>query len=99
MNIKTILTYLAMAILTLSFNIFAVEVQEEPKITATEQIALNQKNPQDTPLATDIVNSHAIPQALTEKPNEFITSLSIYLIIIIVYTIYGFKANSKNTEN
>jgi hypothetical protein len=88
-----------MAILTMSFNAFAVEVQKEPKITATEQIALNQENSPDTPLATDIVNSHTIPQALTEKPNEFITSLSVYLIIIIVYTIYGFKANSKNTEN
>ncbi len=103
MNIKSILTYLA--ILTLSFNVFAVEVQEEPKITTTDstssvvKIALNQENSPDTPLATHIVNSHTIPQAAAEKPSEFITSLSVYLIIIIVYSIYGFKANAKHTGN
>jgi hypothetical protein len=99
MNRATLLTYLGIVILILSFNVFAVEVQEELKITAAEQIALSQGNSPDTPLATDIVNSHTIPQALAEKPSEFITSLSVYLIIIIVYTIYGFKANSRNTEN
>lgn len=88
-----------MALLTMSFNVFAVEVQEESKITVTGQIALNRENSPDTPLAADIVNSHTIPQALTEKPNEFLTSLGVYLLIIIVYTIYGFKANSKNSGN
>lgn len=97
MNMKSLLTYLA--ILTLSFNVFAVEVQEEPKILAPEQIALNQENSPDTPLAASIVNSHTTPQASAEKPSEFITSLSVYLIIIIVYSIYGFKANAKNTED
>ncbi|TAN67309.1 MAG: hypothetical protein EPN17_11400 [Methylobacter sp.] len=103
MSIKSLLTYLA--VVTLSFNVFAVEVQEEPKITMTDptspvvKIALNQDNSPDTPLANPIVNSHTIPQASAEKPSEFITSLSIYLIIILVYSIYGFKANAKNTGN
>jgi hypothetical protein len=90
---KSILTYLA--VLTLSFNVFAIEVQEQPKITAAGQIALNQEN---SP-ATHLVNSHTIPQASAEKPSEFITSLSVYLVIIIVYSIYGIKANSKNIGN
>ncbi|TAK64743.1 hypothetical protein [Methylobacter sp.] len=94
---KSILTYLA--VLTLSFNVFAVEVQEEPKITAQDKIELNRENSPDSRLATHIVSSHTIPQASAEKPSEFITSLSVYLIIIIVYTIYGIKANSKNVGN
>ena len=103
MNMKSILTYLA--ILTLSFNVFALEVQEKPKIFTPDQpssvvtIALNQKNSPDTYLATPIVNSRTIPQASAEKSSEFITALSVYLIIIIVYSIYGFKASSKNIRN
>ncbi|MDO9048796.1 MAG: hypothetical protein Q7U66_13835 [Methylobacter sp.] len=93
---KSILTYLA--VLTLSFNVFAVEVQEEPKITTPDKIALNQENSPDTPLAAYIVNSHTIPQASAEKPSEFITALSVYLIVI-VYSIYGIKANSRNVGN
>jgi len=100
---KTILTYLA--VLTLSFNAFALEAQEKPKITTPDQtfsvvkIALNQENSPDTHLANNIVYSHTMPQASAEKPNEFIAALSVYLIIIIVYSIYGFKANSKNIRN
>ena len=97
MNMKSILTYLA--VLTLSFNVFAVEVQEELKITTPDKIALNQENSPDTHLAAHIVNSHTIPQTSAEKPSEFITALSVYLIIIIVYSIYGFKANSKDIGN
>jgi hypothetical protein len=103
MNIKSILTYLA--VLTLSFNVFAIEVQEKSKITKPDQtssvvkIALNQENSLDTHLAINTVNSHTIPQALGEKPSEFITALSVYLIIIIVYSIYGFKVNAKNVRN
>src|SRR5450759_1758852 len=103
MNMKSILTYLTA--LTLSFNVFALEVQEKPKITMPNQtssvvkIALNQENSPDDYLATHIVNSHEIPQASDEKPSEFLTALSVYLIIIIVYSIYGFKANSKNIRN
>ena len=103
MNMKSILTYLA--VLTLSFNIFALEIQGNPKIAMTDQsssvvnIALNQKNSPDAHLATNIVNSHTIPQASVEKPSEFITALSVCLIIIIVYSVYGFKANSKNVRN
>lgn len=97
MNMKSILTYLA--VLTLSFNVFAVEVQEEPKMTTPGKIALNQENSPVAPLAVHIVNSHTIPQASGEKPSEFITALSVYLIIIVVYSIYGIKANSKNIGN
>lgn len=94
MNMKSIFTFLA--VLALSLNVFAVEIQEEPEINANNQLALNQKNPQDTYLASHIVNSPTVHQASTEPPSEFITALSVYLIIIIVYSIYGFKANSKN---
>lgn len=103
MNIKSILTYLV--VLTLSFNVFANEIQEKQKVTTPDQtssivkIALNQENSPDTHLATKIVNSHTILQVSDEKPSEFITALSVYLLIIIVYSIYGFKANSKNVRN
>jgi len=97
MNMKSIFTFLA--VLTLSFNVFAAEVQKKPEITANNQIALNQENSPDTHLATHIVHSHTISQAPAEKPSEFITALYVYLIIIIVYSIYGFKANSKNIEH
>jgi len=103
MIMKSILSYLA--ILTLSFNVFALEVQEKPKIATNgqmssyETMAMNQDNSPGTVLATPIVNSHTIPQALTEKPSEFITALCVYLIIIIVYSVYGLKANSKNARN
>lgn len=102
MNIKSISTYLAA--LTLSFNVFAVEVPGKPEITMPDQapsavkIALNQEIPPDV-LAAHIVNSHTIPQASAEKPSEFITALCVYLIIIVVYSIYGFRADSKNAEN
>jgi hypothetical protein len=62
MNMKSIFTFLAL--LTLSFNVFALEVQEKPKITSTNQtyslvkIALNHESSPDTLLATNIVNSH-----------------------------------------
>lgn len=93
---KSILIYLAA--LTLSFNVFAIEVQEEPMVATTAQMALNQENSQDT-LAAHIVNSQTIPQDSVEKPSEFITALSVYLIIIIVYSIYGFRANAKNVRD
>jgi len=102
---KSILIYLAVLILTLSFNVFALEVQQKSKITSTDQTssfvktALNQEKSPDALIATNIVNSHTIPQASAEKTSEFITALSVYLIIIIVYSIYGFKANSKNIRN
>ena len=102
MNIKSILTCLA--ILTLSFNVIALDVQEKPTITTSEQTpsfvktAVNQEHSSDTHLANNIVNSQTVPQA-SEKSNEFITALSVYSIIIIVYSIYGFKANSKNVRN
>jgi len=103
MNMKSILTYLA--VLILSFNVFAREVQEKPENSRTEQMssvvktALNQENSPDTHLATDIVNSQTIPQSSGKKPSEFITAVTIYLIIIIVYSIYGFKASSKKVRN
>ncbi len=103
MNMKSILTYLA--VLTLSFNVFAVEVQEEPKIITADtmssvvKVALNQENSPATPLTAHIVNSQTIPQASAEQPSEFITALSVYLLIIIVYSIYGFRANAKNIEH
>ena len=93
MIMKSLLTCLA--VLTLSFNVFAVEVQEEPKIITPNRISLSQANSPDTLSANHIVNSHAIPQASAEKPSEFITALCVYLIIIVVYSIYGIKANSK----
>jgi hypothetical protein len=98
-------TLIFLVVLTLSFNVFALEVQEKPKITMTDQrssfvkIALNQEKSPDTHLATNIVNNHTIPQASVEKTSEFITALCVYLVIIIVYSIYGFKANSKNIRN
>jgi hypothetical protein len=97
MNMKSALTYLAALIL--SFNVFAVEVQEEPKITAPNSVEQNQITSLATQLATPIVNSHAISEASTEKPDEFMTALSVYLIIIVVYSIYGIKANSENIRN
>ncbi len=93
MNMKSILTYLAA--LTLTLNIFTVEAQEVPTVTTTEQIELNREN---LPV-THIVNNHTTPQASAENPSEFITALTVYLIIIIVYSIYGFKANTKNIEH
>ena len=103
MNIKSILTCLA--VLTLFFNIFALETQGKPTITTPDQTSsfikttVNQEHSSDTHLANNVVNSQTIPQTSTEKSSEFITALSVYSIIIIVYSIYGFKANSKNVRN
>ena len=71
MNMKSILIYLA--VLTLSFNVFALEVQQKSKITSTDQtssfvkITLNQEKSPDTLIATNIVNSQTIPQASAER--------------------------------
>ncbi|MGZ5525932.1 MAG: hypothetical protein ACXWFF_13010 [Methylomonas sp.] len=97
MNMKSTLTYLA--VLTLSFNVFAVEVQEEPKIATPNKVEQNQINSPNTHLATHIVSSHSINEASAEKPDEFMTALSVYLIIIIVYSIYGIKAHSENIRD
>jgi hypothetical protein len=97
MNMKSALTYLAALIL--SFNVFAVEVQDEAKTVTPDNVERNQINSPATQLATPIVNSHAMSEASTEKPDEFITALSVYLIIIIVYSIYGIKANSENIRD
>lgn len=96
MKMKSILTYLA--VLTLSFSVFAVEIQGEPKITTLDKIELNPQHSPLTRLATESVNSHTIPQASAEKPSELMTALSVYLIIIVVYSIYGMTANAKNAE-
>jgi len=93
MNMKSLLTCLA--VLTLSLNVAAIEVQEEPKIIAPSKITPTQKNSPDTHPSTQTVNGEASPQASAEKPSEFMTALSVYLIIIVVYSIYGIKANSK----
>lgn len=99
MNMKNILTCLA--VLTMSFNVFAVAAQEELTMTTTVpvRIALTQENSPDAHLAAHIVNSQTIPQASTERSRDYLTELSVYLIIIIVYSIYGFRANSKNAGN
>jgi len=103
MNMKSLFTFLAA--LMLSFNVFALEIQEIPAVIAPDQtssfvkLALNQENSPDLLFTDTIVNSHTIPQASAEKSSEFITALSVYLLIIIVYSIYGFKANSKNVKN
>lgn len=103
MNIKSILTCLA--ILTLSFNVIALDVQGKPTVATPDQTssfvktAVTQEHSSDSPLANNIVNSQTVPQAPTGKSSEFVTALSVYLIIIIVYSIYGFKANSKNVRN
>ncbi|MGZ5006548.1 MAG: hypothetical protein ACXWE9_00565 [Methylobacter sp.] len=97
MNIKSILIFLA--VLVLSFNALAVESQEEPKIITPDNITLNPQNSPDTDSASHIVNSHTIPQASAEKPSEFMTALSVYLIIIVVYSLYGITADLKNTGN
>jgi len=97
MNMKSILTYLA--VLTLSFNVFAVEVQEEPVTTTPKPITLHQENSPDTPLTVPVVNSRTTPQAMAAQPSEFITALSVYSIIIVVYSIYGFKTKPKNIGN
>jgi hypothetical protein len=97
MNMKSALTYLAALIL--SFNVFAVEAQDEAKIATLNKLEQNQISSPDIQLATPIVNSHAISEASTEMPDEFMTALSVYLIIIIVYSIYGIKANSENIRD
>ncbi len=96
MNMKSILTCLA--VLTLSFNAFAVQVQEEPETAALNNVEMNQIKSPDTRLATQIVNSHSISEASAEKPDEFMTTLFVYLVIILVYTIYGIKAHSEKSE-
>jgi hypothetical protein len=89
----------------LSLSVFANEVQEKQKASTPDQspsvvkIALIQENSPDTHLATQIVNSPPIPQVSDEKPSEFTTALSVYLLIIIVYSIYGLKVNAKNIRN
>ena len=103
MNMKSLFTFLAAFIL--SFNVFAHEIQEIPAVIAPDQassfvkLALNQDNSPDLLFADTIVNSHTIPQASADKSSDFITALSVYLLIIIVYSIYGFKANSRNIKN
>ena len=95
MNMKRLFTFLAAFIL--SFNVFALEIQEIPAVVAPDQassfvkIALNQENSPDSLFTDAIVNSHTIPQASAEKSSEFLTALSVYLLIIIVYSIHGFK--------
>lgn len=97
MNIKSILT--SLAVLTLSFNAHAVQVQDEPKTAASDNLELSQINSPDTRLVTQIVNSHSIVEASAEKPDEFMTALIVYLVIILVYTIYGIKAHSENIRD
>lgn len=97
MNKKKILTCLAA--LTLSFNVFAVDVQEASKRTTQDSTELNQEHSPNTPLSTRIVNSQTIAQASAEEPAEFMTAFSVYLLIIIVYSVYGFTANAKDIGN
>lgn len=94
---KSILTYLA--VLTLSFNAFAVQVQGEPKTAALDNVELNLMNSPDTHLADQIVTSHSISEASADKPDEFMTALIVYLVIILIYTIYGIKAHSENIRD
>ena len=103
MNMKSLFTYLTA--LTLSFNVFAIEVQKKPNITTSDptpsvvKTALNQEFSEVDYLAATMVKSHTTLQASAEKPSEFLTELSVYLLIIVVYSVYGFKANSKKGRN
>jgi hypothetical protein len=85
--------------LTLSSNIFAFEPQEKTQtynqVPSVVEAAFSQENFQHTLLAKNIVNSQTMPQSSTESTNEFLTAISVYLIIIIVYSIYGFTVSSK----
>ncbi|MGZ5052026.1 MAG: hypothetical protein ACXWF8_15470 [Methylobacter sp.] len=96
MNIKTISTYLVVVIL--SFNVFTVQAREEPE-TVQDKTALSQAESPDLALASRHVNSQTLTPASAEKPSEATTALCVYLLIIAVYSIYGFTAGSKDTGN
>jgi hypothetical protein len=93
------------AVLNFSFNAFALKVKERPTVNQIDQSsslvkkALKQENSPETFLANPVVTSHTIPQASNEEPTEFLTALGVYLIIIIVYSVYGFKINAKNIRD
>ena len=103
MNINKILFFIAA--LAISFNTFALEHHLKPKIDAYNQvpsvieIALNQDNLHDTLLAKNVVASQTISQSSTDNPSEFLTAISVYLIIITVYSLYWLKFSSKNIRD
>ena len=103
MNVKNLLTYLAALIL--SFNVLALEVQKKPNINTSDptpsvvKTALNQEYSRVDYFAAPMVNGQASHQASVEKPGEFLTELSVYLLIIVVYSLYGFRAHSKKVRN
>lgn len=96
MNIKTISTYLAVVVL--SFNVFTVQAREEPG-TVQDKTMLSQAESPGLPLAPRHVTSQTLTPASAEKPSEATTALCVYLLIIAIYSIYGFTVGSKDTGN
>jgi hypothetical protein len=101
MNKNSILLYLAL--FTLSFNVFAVEVMENPKLILVDQapltvkVAYIQESLPGILSTAHIVKSHTITQTPVEEPSEFVTALGVYLLIIGFYSIYGFISQPKKT--
>lgn len=104
MNINKMLLYIAA--FAISFNTFAFEPHLKPKIDAYNnqvpsviEVALNQENVQDTLLAKNVVASQTISQSSTDNSSELLNAISVYLIIIAVYSLYWLKFSSKNIKN
>jgi hypothetical protein len=102
MKMKSILIVLATVIL--SCDVYALEFQKSQGIPMADQVPssvnylLNQDTTRNILQTNNIVESHTTSLASVENPDEFVTAITVYLIIILVYSIYGLKVSYDDSE-
>lgn len=100
MNIKKFLIYIA--ILLLPLNVFAVEIQDKSKLDNYHQspsvmtLAFDQGISGNTLFTPNTFDSPTMIEPLVDSSSEFLTAMIVYLLIIVVYSLYWIRFSSKN---
>jgi len=100
MNIKKFLIYIA--ILLLPLNVFALESQGKSKLDNYQQppsvmtLAFDQGTSGNTVFTANTFDSPEMIEPLVDSSSEFLTAMIVYLLIIVVYSLYWIRFSSKN---
>lgn len=100
MNIKKFLIYIA--ILLLPLNVFAVEIEGKSKLDNYHQppsvmtLAFDKGTSENAIFTVNTFNSPTMIEPLVDSSSEFLTAMIVYLLIIVVYSLYWIRFSSKN---
>jgi hypothetical protein len=102
---KTICLFVRIIALTFSFNVFAIGYPTQPitdiesELPLVTELALNQEVLQKPFFTTHIDNTFSSAKPAADISSELLTEVSVYLIIIAVYSLYWLLFCSKKLNH